>query len=220
MLRISSFVYLFCFIIITLTNNGQYIHWLYLLFIVKFMFTFYYSVINFNLLSVNISNERFNEDELNANVFGYYAYFATFSSFILSITLTGLKKYLAFIGIFICTALSMIAAIYTASRQILIIQGILLISLFFIRYLLFENRKSKLFIMLLAIILTILARIIDISPFSGLTSTWATLVQPSTWLCTITSSKTNSEEVTCWALIIPLTRNIARNEHIKPLINI
>lgn len=109
------------------------------------------AVTNFDILSVDTIEDRFDSDDLNANMIGYYAFFATFSSFILSHVLTGWKKYMSVLSLIICIGTSMVAAIYTASRQILIIQGILVVGLVFVKYLLSAKLKSLVLIILLAI---------------------------------------------------------------------
>lgn len=149
-------VYLFCLIIITLTKNGQYLYWLYSFFILKYLYICYMAVTSFNILSVNTLEDRFNAETLNANMIGYYAFLATFSSFLLSNVLTGWKKYLSALCFYFCIISSIIASIYTASRQILIIQIILLSGLFISKYLLSVKLRSFLFVILIAIAITAL----------------------------------------------------------------
>jgi hypothetical protein len=139
-------VIIFCFVISVLTRNKKYLYWFYFLYIVKFFFIFFYAINNLGLLTVDTDLERFASDELNANMFGYFSFFAMFSAFILSESFLGWKKNIFKIILFFIIVLSFYLALITASRQIIVITFFLLAGLFIVKYLVPINAKSFLLI--------------------------------------------------------------------------
>ena len=115
-----------CFIlsytIATLSQKRQIIPWLYGVYCLLLICAWKYA--NENIISdITFGEDRLNDDKLNANHFAYYTFYVTISLYILGeiIKKSLLKKIMRvlFIGSIV---LSFYTAIFTASRQILIIQ--------------------------------------------------------------------------------------------------
>lgn len=109
----------------------------YVIYLLFFIALLYYAY--FNILSIiDVSEERMQDDNVNANMFAYYTSFTTFALFILSYCSTNKKRLfnVLFLGMI---PLSFIVALLTGSRQTLLVQIPLIASLLGVKYV----RKGK-----------------------------------------------------------------------------
>ena len=103
-----------------------------------------------NILSViDFGSQRLNDEKLNANLLAYYTFYATIVIYLLGDILKNKLRIIFRVLLFGMVILSFITAIYTASRQVLIIQVPLLGFLMWDRYM----KKSTKSIIILAIII-------------------------------------------------------------------
>lgn len=125
----------------TLGDKYKNIPWMYGSFIVFYLGMIYYIYRNDLLLDFDYQTQRLDTDNLNANFFGYYTFYLTFSIFILRDIIHGniAKKIFEWL-FFLMVPLSAGIALLTASRQILIVQIPIISILFIIRY----NNRNKL----------------------------------------------------------------------------
>lgn len=104
----------------------------YVIYLLFFIALLYYAY--FNILSIiDVSEERMQDDNVNANMFAYYTSFTTFALFILSYCSTNKKRLfnVLFLGMI---PLSFIVALLTGSRQTLLVQIPLIASLLGVKY--------------------------------------------------------------------------------------
>ena len=154
-------VVMFSFILIRFCwNDPRYIYYFYILYIIKFLFIFYYAYQN-GLFAVDFSSERFNLDELNANVFGYYGFFALIATFLLANYTKKFQKALYITLFFIVFALVIVAGILAASRATLLISTISFALLIIIKYLYPISFKSVLPIILIAVSIIFISKYLD-----------------------------------------------------------
>ena len=124
--------FLLCYIFCVKGQNEKYLPGLYLSFIVLLIGDWYYAYNNmFDVMNLGV--DRLNDLKLNANTFGYHTFYATFSVFILSEWDWKIKKVLRVLFL-LMIPISFLTAIYTASRQILLIQTPLILLLLYGRY--------------------------------------------------------------------------------------
>lgn len=123
----------------------------YVIYLLFFIALLYYAY--FNILSIiDVSEERMQDDNVNANMFAYYTSFTTFALFILSYCSTNKKRLfnVLFLGMI---PLSFIVALLTGSRQTLLVQIPLIASLLGVKYV--RNGKGV-FVFSLIILVAIL----------------------------------------------------------------
>ena len=134
-----------CYIFAVKARSETIVKWLYFAYFVLLFFAWYYAYNNiFSLIS--LGEERVNDEKLNANTLAYYTFYFTFSSYILGeiINKELLRKVMRWVFLS-AIPLSYFTAIFTASRQVLILQIPLFIVLLYIRYIKGENRLRKIF---------------------------------------------------------------------------
>lgn len=141
--------YILSYIFTVKALNIKNISWLYITYIFLLAFAWYYAYHNIFSI-IELGQERVNDEKLNANTLAYYTFYVTFSIYILgeSAYKDPVKKILELIFI-LTIPLSIITAIYTASRQVLIIQIPFSVALLYIRYIKERNFKAKLFAVIL-----------------------------------------------------------------------
>lgn len=124
-----------CYIFVVKAKDERNIVWLYLVYFILLGFAWHYAYNNIFSM-IELGQERVNDSKLNANTFAYYTFYFTFASYVLGEILTTAfwKKFMRWIFIS-AIPLSFYTAIFTASRQVLIIQLPLIIILLYIRYL-------------------------------------------------------------------------------------
>ena len=153
--------FILCYIIAVMARDIRNIELLYLLFVVILLMDWYYAYNNiFNVIELGV--ERINDEKLNANTLAYHTFYATFAIYMLGeISFNGKRIYdILFI---LMLPLSFFTAIYTVSRQVLIIQLPLISILLYIRYL--KNnaieKKFRFFFIAIFLLLTISPWVID-----------------------------------------------------------
>lgn len=122
------------------SKEKEVIPWLYIVYIVLYLSMWIYAR-NYILDEITFGEDRLDDDKLNANMMAYYTFYITFVFFILGEVLK--KKWLhrLFRVFFLLTIpLSFLVAIYTASRQVFVIQIPLIAVLMYSRY--FSNKKD------------------------------------------------------------------------------
>lgn len=153
--------FILCYIIAVKARNIRNIEFLYLLFVVILLMDWYYAYNNiFNVIELGV--ERINDEKLNANTLAYHTFYATFAIYMLGeISFNRWKIYdILFI---LMLPLSFFTAIYTASRQVLIIQLPLISILLYIRYLKNNTIEKKFQFCFIAILISLIIapRVID-----------------------------------------------------------
>lgn len=104
-----------------------------------------------NILSViDFGSQRLNDEKLNANLLAYYTFYVTIVIYLLGDMLKNKLRIIFRVLLFGVVILSFITAIYTASRQVLMIQVPLLCFLMWDRYM---KKSTKSIIMLAFIII-------------------------------------------------------------------
>lgn len=124
----------------------------YVIYLLFFISLLYYAY--FNILSIiDVSEERMQDDNVNANMFAYYTSFTTFALFILSYCSTNKKRLfnVLFLGMI---PLSFIVALLTGSRQTLLVQIPLIASLLGVKYV--RNGKGVLVLSLIILVAILL----------------------------------------------------------------
>ncbi len=124
----------------------------YVIYLLFFIALLYYAY--FNILSIiDVSEERMQDDNVNANMFAYYTSFTTFALFILSYCSTNKKRLfnVLFLGMI---PLSFIVALLTGSRQTLLVQIPLIASLLGVKYV--RNGKGVLVFSLIILVAILL----------------------------------------------------------------
>lgn len=154
--------FILCYIITVKARDIRNIELLYLLFVVILLMDWYYAYNNiFNVIEVGV--ERINDEKLNANTLAYHTFYATFAIYILGEVCPNRRKMYDILFI-LMLPLSFFTAIYTASRQVLIIQLPLISILLYIRYLKNNTIGKKFYFVFIVILMSliILPRVINI----------------------------------------------------------
>lgn len=135
-------VVLLCVTISNLAVKRKLIPCLYVIYIILFVAAWLYAQHNILGVVYDFSEDRLNDDKLNANTMAYYLFYLTVALYFLGDLLQNKYVTFSFRILFIATiGISFFIAILTASRQVLIIQIPLIAILLFLRYGSFK-RKS------------------------------------------------------------------------------
>lgn len=133
--------------------------WLYLVYIIFYLSMLYYAGTHILVDDYDYSEDRLDDDKLNANMIAYFTFFTTYIIYIMAemVEIKWLK--LLFTILFLISPVwSFAVAILTGSRQVIVIQAPLIAFLFYIRYLKGKTTFRKgLFIVLGIVLLFILA---------------------------------------------------------------
>lgn len=133
--------FILCFIVASLAAKPQFISKIYLVYCLLLLFAWNYAYDNI-MKDTILGTDRLNDENLNANTLAYYTFFATISIYALG-DFANKKLRLVFRLLFWATiVLSFITAVYTASRQILVIQIPLYICLIIHRYFIGNKKRS------------------------------------------------------------------------------
>ena len=126
--------FILCYIFAVKSEYKYNIIWMYLAYILILLGDWYYAYNNmFDVIDIGV--ERLNDEKLNANTFAYHTFYATFSLYMLGAIVTNkFWKSICHWCFILTIPLSFYTAIYTASRQVLIIQIPLIAILLYIRY--------------------------------------------------------------------------------------
>jgi O-antigen ligase len=152
---------MFTFILIRFSwNNSRYIYYFYVLYIIKFLYIFFYAYQN-GLFAIDVTSERFNLDDLNANAFGYFGFFALIGSFLLATYTQKVQKLVYMILFYLVFVLVVISGILAASRGTLLISAVAFILLLMVRYLYPLSRRSILPLILTIASVVVISRYLD-----------------------------------------------------------
>ena len=153
--------FILCYIIAVKARDIRNIELLYLLFVVILLMDWYYAYNNiFNVIELGV--ERINDEKLNANTLALHTFYVTFAVYMLGEISFDRRKIYDILFI-LMLPLSFFTAIYTASRQVLIIQLPLISILLYIRYLKNNAIEKKFQFVFIAILigLTVLPFVIE-----------------------------------------------------------
>lgn len=125
--------FILCYIITIKARDIRYIELWYLLFVVILLMDWYYAYNNI-FSTIELGTERINDEKLNSNTIAYHTFYATFAIYMLG-EISSSRRTIYDILFILMLPLSFFTAIYTASRQVLIIQLPLILILLYIRYL-------------------------------------------------------------------------------------
>lgn len=147
-------------------NSIKMCKYLYVTFFVLYIGAWYYSYNN-SLVVMDMTSDadRLNDDKLNANTMAYYTFYVTMGAFLLSYLIKSVKWNMFFKLLFLAMLpISFFVAIFTASRQVLIIQIPLMGFLIYERYLKEAKLSTKMIFLLCAIIaiISVLPKAIEI----------------------------------------------------------
>lgn len=146
--------FILCYIIAVKARDIRNIELLYLLFVIILLMDWYYAYNNiFNTIELGV--ERINDEKLNANTLAYHTFYATFAIYILGEVCPN-RRIMYDILFILMLPLSFITAIYTVSRQVLVIQLPLITILLYIRYLKNNTIKKKFCFFLIAIFISLI----------------------------------------------------------------
>ena len=124
-----------CVAIANLSDRSKNTLWLYGIYIIIFMAAIKYARDTFFVGTYNISNSRVNDRNLNANTLAYYTFFMDCTIFILGDLVKEKMMRKAFrLLFFLSIAATFYVAIFTASRQVLIINIPLFLFFIYLRY--------------------------------------------------------------------------------------
>lgn len=138
-----------------MSKDEQNLKWMYLLFILIFISLLKY--VSENLISdLEIFQERVGDDKLNTNILGYFTFCITVAIYALSEVVKNKTAKRSFEILFLLTiVLSYLMALFTASRQVLVIQIPLYASLLFVRYGMGVSKYKFYFILTIILLLVI-----------------------------------------------------------------
>ncbi|MBQ8722166.1 MAG: O-antigen ligase family protein [Paludibacteraceae bacterium] len=127
-------VFILTYITASLASKPQLLPYLYCVYIFLLISAWIYAYDNI-LININFGEERLNDGRLNANTLAYYTFFVTIAIFILADILKGKLVLFFRLLFFAVILLSFFTAIYTGSRQVMVIQIPLIAILLWNRYL-------------------------------------------------------------------------------------
>lgn len=144
--------FILCYIFVIKAKNERNIVGLYLVYFIILGFAWHYAYNNIFSM-IEVGQDRVSDSKLNANTLAYYTFYFTFASYMLGEIINVQFWRWLMRWIFISAIpLSFYTAIFTASRQVLILQIPLLIFLLYIRYLKGKNVSRKmLFVFVLGV---------------------------------------------------------------------
>lgn len=137
---------------------------LYGIYIILFISAIKYALQNIIGIQYNIETDRVNDSKLNANTIAYYTFFLTYTLYILGDIIQKDNLRGLFRLVFLSTIIiSIVVALFTASRQVLVIQIPLILILLYIRYWKNATKCQKMLVISISIICFIFAsaKVID-----------------------------------------------------------
>lgn len=135
--------FILCYIFAINAKNEKLVPWLYITYIVLLLADWHYAQNNI-ITDISLGSDRINDDKLNANSLAYHTFYVTFALYILGDLAKNSFWKRFFKGVFWATIpLSVITAIYTGSRQVLLVQIPLITFLLYTRYLKSKSNIKK-----------------------------------------------------------------------------
>lgn len=159
-------VFLLTVTLANLSKDEECIPWLYGIYVILFIQALVYANNHIMAGGFDVATDRLNDAKLNANTIAYYTFFVTFAIYILGENHWIKKKLLKnifrllFLSMYI---VSFMVALFTASRQVLIIQIPLLLFLSYLRYIKGATKLQKFVFIIItfAVCLASVDRILD-----------------------------------------------------------
>ena len=131
--------------------------WLYIVYLVFYVGMIYYASTHILGADYDYSEDRLDDDKLNANMIAYFTFFSTYIVYILAELANRKWEKALYKWLFILSPVwSFVAAILTVSRQIMVIQVPLIIILFYIRYLKDKKATNQVGFILIALFVGLL----------------------------------------------------------------
>lgn len=145
--------FILCYIVAGMAKHENNIPYLYVIPIILLIAAWIYAKNNI-LVFFDYGEQRLNDSKLNANMLAYYTFYLTIALYLYGEILTGKLKGLLRILFFLIIPISFFSAIYTGSRQVLIIQipliGMLLLNRYNIKSL--KNRIIFISVLIVALL--------------------------------------------------------------------
>ena len=118
--------------------------WLYFVYIVFYLSMLYYARTHILDADFDYTEDRLDDQKLNANMIAYFTFFTTYIVFILAdIVKNKWVRRICLVLFLLSPVWSFVAAILTSSRQIIVIQIPLVLILFYIRYMRGKNPSRR-----------------------------------------------------------------------------
>lgn len=131
---VVCFMSIYCFNQLAM-KQGM-VKWLYAVYIIFYLGMLYYAGTHILDADFDYTEDRLDDNKLNANMIAYFTFFTTYIVFLMAeIVKTKLIRFVFLILFLLSPAWSFAAAILTGSRQIIVIQVPLIVILFYLRYL-------------------------------------------------------------------------------------
>jgi len=152
-------VFLMSGTVCNLATDKRNIPWLYGLYVVLFIVALNYARTHILIAKFDITHDRLDDDRLNANVLANYTFYATFSLFVLGdIIYKEICKKVFCLLFLMMIPLSFVIAIFTASRQVLLVQTPIIGILLYIRYIKDVSIRTKMgFILVVCFVVSMFA---------------------------------------------------------------
>ena len=152
-LRRAVGVFLMVLTISQLAKERKVVPWLYLVFFIYYLGIVYYAYTHILTATYDIGEDRLDDDTLGANTVAYFTFYTTFIIYILAEMVKG-SRLRRFLRILFLTmpVWSFYVAILTASRQVFVIQGPLILLLLYVRYLKTSKANTKVFFLIAGIV--------------------------------------------------------------------
>lgn len=163
---VVCFMSIFCFN--QLAKKQGMVKWLYLVYIIFYLSMLYYAGTHILNDDFDYTEDRMDDDKLNANMIAYFTFFTTYIVYILA-EIIEIKwlKFVFLIFFLISPIWSFVAALLTGSRQIIVIQIPLVLLLFYIRYLKGQSTIRKVLFVFVGIVASIVLIYEGLSVYEG-----------------------------------------------------
>ena len=144
--------------------------WLYIVFILYYAGIVYYANTHILTEFYDYTEDRLDDDVLNANVVAYFTFFTTFIVFILAeIVKKKSVRWLLRLLFLLTPVWSFIVALLTASRQVIVIQVPLILILLYLRYMKSRQPIAKILFLVIGITMGIMLATKGSSVYEGST---------------------------------------------------
>lgn len=148
---VVCFMSIYCFNQLAM-KQGM-VKWLYVVYIIFYLGMLYYAGTHILDADFDYTEDRMDDNKLNANMIAYFTFFTTYIVFMMAeIIKTKWVRFVFLILFLISPVWSFVAAILTGSRQIIVIQVPLIAILFYIRYLKKQSSIRKVLFVFVSII--------------------------------------------------------------------
>lgn len=144
--------------------------WLYVVFILYYAGIVYYARTHILTGFYDYTEDRLDDDVLNANVVAYFTFFTTFIIFIMA-DMVQKKSFRWFLRLLflLSPVWSFLVALLTASRQVIVIQVPLILILLYLRYVKSRKPIAKLLFLVFGISIGVMLAIRGVSVYEGST---------------------------------------------------